>query len=170
MKHGHDLPYRPCVGIMLVNARGQAWVGRRLEDIIGEETNFRWQMPQGGIDRGEDPRAAAFRELQEETGATSAEIVAETRDWLHYDLPEVAIGIALKGKYRGQRMKWFAMRFTGDETEFNIARINEVSPEFDAWRWAEIAELPQLIVPFKRQVYQDVIAEFTPVLSEMSRV
>ncbi len=156
------LPYRPAVGIMLINAQRQVWIGRRFEEIIGQESQYRWQMPQGGIDADEDPRSAAMRELGEETGATSAEIIAESRDWLFYDLPAEAIGVALKGKYRGQRMKWYAMRFFGRDSEFNIGRINEHAPEFDAWRWAELDELPGLIVPFKRPVYEAVIAEFRP--------
>ncbi len=160
MEHGRNLPYRACVGVMLLNATGQVWIGRRLEDIVAEEATHRWQMPQGGIDPGEEPRAAALRELFEETGASSAEIIAESAGWLQYDLPAESIGTALKGKYRGQKMKWFAMRFTGEESEFNISRINEVSPEFDAWRWASAEELPSLIVPFKRDVYTAVIAEF----------
>ncbi len=164
MEYGRNLPYRACVGVMLLNAAGQVWIGQRLEDIIGQESDFRWQMPQGGIDPGEAPKAAAFRELFEETGAKSAEIIGETVGWLQYDLPSASIGSALKGKYRGQRMKWFAMRFTGEESEFNISRINEVSPEFDAWRWAEVEELPQLIVPFKREVYQAVIDEFAHIV------
>lgn len=166
MEHGRDLPYRACVGVMLLNARGQIWIGRRMEGMVGQETIFRWQMPQGGIDPGEAPRDAAMRELSEETGARSAEIIAETAGWLQYDLPSASIGKALKGKYRGQRMKWFAMRFTGADIEFDISRINDVSPEFDEWRWADVHELPSLVVPFKRDVYEAVIAEFAPILGD----
>lgn len=166
MEHSRDLPYRACVGVMLLNAHGQVWIGRRMEDMVGQEIVFRWQMPQGGIDQGEEPRTAAIRELAEETGAKSAEIIAEMSGWLQYDLPSASIGKALKGKYRGQRMKWFAMRFTGTDLEFDISRINDVSPEFDEWRWADVAELPQIVVPFKRDVYEAVITEFAPILAQ----
>ncbi|MDX2263515.1 MAG: RNA pyrophosphohydrolase [Hyphomicrobiales bacterium] len=163
------MPYRRCVGVMLLNADNHVWVGRRHENLIVEETIFRWQMPQGGIDPGEEPRAAAVRELFEETGARSAEIIAESGGWLTYDLPEPAIGVALKGKYRGQTMKWFAMRFTGDEAEFDISRINDTSPEFDAWRWVAPNELAAMVVPFKRLVYEAVVAEFADILQGRTR-
>lgn len=165
----HELPYRLAAGIMLFNPLGLVWIGQRCGETVADEIRFRWQMPQGGIDPGENPRAAAMRELQEETGATSAEIVGETRDWLTYDLPSSVIGVALKGKYRGQRMKWYAMRFTGDDSEFDITRINHETPEFDKWRWAELDELPGLIVPFKRPVYEMVIAELRPFVKPLQR-
>ena len=153
------LPYRACVGIMLINAEGLIWVGRRCHDIVEDGEN--WQMPQGGIDGEETPDLAAFRELAEETGTDKAEIIGEARDWLHYDLPPALLGTALHGKYRGQKQKWFAMRFTGADTDFNIHNPpGGVGPEFEDWRWARGDELAALIVPFKRNVYEAVIEEF----------
>jgi putative (di)nucleoside polyphosphate hydrolase len=117
-------------------------------------------MPQGGIIPGERERAAALRELEEETGVRNVELLAEAPGWLSYDLPEELLGIALKGRYRGQRQKWFAMRFTGSEAEIDIAPRGGHKAEFDAWRWAAVSELPALTVPFKRQVYTDVVRAF----------
>ena len=114
------LPYRPCVGIVVLNADGLIGLGRRIGELVEQEHQYRWQMPQGGIDGDEDPKAAAYRELYEETGVRSVEVLAETKDWIHYDLPPEAVGIALKGKFRGQRQKWFAMRFTGAEQEIDL--------------------------------------------------
>lgn len=154
------LPYRPCVGIMLINADGLVWIGRRHRSIAEDGDEY-WQMPQGGIDDAEAPDLAAFRELAEETGTANAEIIAESGGWLHYDLPPASLGKALNGKYRGQRQKWFAMRFTGADSDFDIHNPPEgVRPEFDAWRWARSDELLGLIVPFKHSVYDSVIAEF----------
>jgi putative (di)nucleoside polyphosphate hydrolase len=118
-------------------------------------------MPQGGVEKFEPPRIAALRELREETGVTSAEIIAEHPDWLTYELPDSLLGIALKGRYRGQRQKWFAMRFLGDDSEINIASKNGLKAEFEAWRWAPIAAVPKLIVPFKRDVYERVTRDFS---------
>jgi putative (di)nucleoside polyphosphate hydrolase len=152
------LPYRSCVGIMLINPQGLIWVGRRRDRSA-------WQMPQGGIDRGEEPARAAFRELAEETGTGKAGLLAETRDWLHYDFPPHLRGNVLGGKYCGQRQKWFALRFTGEDSDFNIdAPPDGQPPEFDAWRWESAERVPQLIVPFKRNVYDAVIQEFRPFL------
>jgi len=157
------LPYRACVGIMLINADRLVWIGRRSARIVEDAEN--WQMPQGGIDEGEAPEAAALRELAEETGTDKAEIIAETRRWLDYDLPPALLGSALKGKYRGQRQKWYAMRFTGIDADFNIhSPPGGHEPEFEAWRWAAPDELPELIVPFKRKVYEAVIEEFAPLI------
>lgn len=159
----HALPYRPCVGIMVLNRRGLAWAGHRIEEIEGElhGSNQLWQMPQGGIDKGEEPIDAARRELYEETGIETVTLLAEAPEWIHYDLPEDLIGIALKGKYRGQKQRWFAYRFDGDESEI---RINPPpgghSAEFDRWAWKPMQRLPDLIVPFKRKVYEEVIAAF----------
>jgi putative (di)nucleoside polyphosphate hydrolase len=155
-----DLPYRPCVGIMLISRRGLVWVGRRRPKWAGDGFAHIWQMPQGGITAGESAADAALRELEEETGVTSVKLLAEAPGWFSYDLPDELLGIALKGRYRGQRQKWFAMRFEGDDAEIDIAPRRGHKAEFDAWRWADAAELPRLIVPFKRQVYADVVAAF----------
>lgn len=159
----NTLPYRPCVGIVLLNAEGRIWIGRRFDDLVSREYQLRWQMPQGGIDKGEDPKVAAFRELWEETGVLSAKIIAEAKDWIRYDLPPEAVGNAMKGKFRGQEQKWFAMRFTGDEREINLT-LEGHKPEFDAWRWAAAGEVLDEIVAFKREAYRAVIAEFRPLL------
>jgi putative (di)nucleoside polyphosphate hydrolase len=155
---GERALYRPAVGIMLLNRDGQVFVGRRVDMPAGLAA---WQMPQGGIDPGETPRQAAIRELQEEVGTGKAEILAKSRGWLHYELPEevrTQFGGLWGGRYRGQRQKWFAMRFTGEDADIDPA-ANE-HPEFDAWEWVAPARLPDLIVPFKRQLYLDVLAEF----------
>jgi len=150
-----DLPfYRPAVGIMLLNPAGLAFIGRRIDMPAGLAA---WQMPQGGIDPGETPRQAAFRELAEEVGTAKAEFLAETRGWLHYDLPSDIAPRMWSGRWRGQRQKWFLMRFTGGDADINPATEH---PEFDAWEWVEPERLPDLIVPFKRQLYCDVLAEF----------
>jgi len=159
-----SLPYRPCAGILLLNAQGMIWQGRRFDDLVTDEIVHRWQMPQGGIDDDEDSRAAAFRELYEETGIRSAEIVREARDWIYYDLPVEALGIALKGKYRGQRQKWFAMRFLGDEGEIDL-NAHAGNAEFDAWRWATPAEVMDEIVEFKRDAYLAVLSEFRDLIA-----
>ena len=151
------LPYRSCVGIMLLNKKGRVWVGRRSQKWIRDITPKVWQMPQGGIDRGEDPVKAALRELHEETGVKSVEVLAEIDHWLFYDLPEEALGIALRGKYRGQKQKWFAMRFTGKNREIRIDGHGGHKPEFDDWKWVKVKMLPRLVVPFKRGVYQRVV-------------
>jgi len=150
-----DLPfYRPAVGIMLLNPAGLAFIGRRIDMPAGLAA---WQMPQGGIDPGETARQAAFRELKEEVGTDKAEILAETRGWLHYDLPSDIASRMWSGRWRGQRQKWFLMRFTGEDSDINPATEH---PEFDAWEWVEPQRLPDLIVPFKRQLYCDLLAEF----------
>ena len=147
--------YRPAVGIMLLNRSRQVFVARR--------TDMRampaWQMPQGGIDPGETPFEAAMRELGEEIGTAKAEFVAESRGWLTYDLPADLACKVWGGRYRGQRQKWFVMRFIGRDADIDLATEH---PEFDAWRWAEPEELPRLIVSFKRQLYIDILAEFHP--------
>ena len=147
------LPYRLGVGVMLLNTSGRVFVAKRI-DTISEA----WQMPQGGIDEGEDPADCAKRELWEETGVRSASILAECPEWLDYDLPDALIPKIWGGKYRGQRQKWFAMRLTGPESEINIATQH---PEFSEWKWVELSELPALIVPFKRSLYERLVREFS---------
>jgi putative (di)nucleoside polyphosphate hydrolase len=154
-----ELPYRSCVGIMLLNKQGRVWTGRRLPKWAGDSSAYIWQMPQGGIGKDEQPIEAAIRELREETGITSADVVDEFHQWLTYDLPEPLLGVALKGKYRGQRQRWFAMRFWGDDSEIDI-QPRYRKAEFDRWSWREMAELPNLIVDFKRPVYQSVVERF----------
>ena len=157
-----DLPYRPCVGIMVLNADG-VWAGKRAKDGNSEYSGHPklWQMPQGGIDKGEDPQPAAWRELYEETGIRSAELIEEAPEWINYDLPEDMIGIGLKGKFRGQTQKWFAFRFTGDESEIQIDPPPDGHErEFEEWAWLPMADLPDLIVPFKKRVYRAVVEAF----------
>lgn len=158
-----SLPYRLCVGIMVLNRAGLVWAGHRIAEGNTEYDGSPqlWQMPQGGIDADEIPYQAALRELHEETGMRSVELLAEAPDWIDYDLPPHMIGIGLKGKYRGQRQRWFAMRFTGDESEIRIAPPpGGHKPEFDDWEWKPMQDLPGLIVPFKRKAYDQVVAAF----------
>lgn len=159
-----DLPYRPCVGVMILNRAGLVWAGRRIpaENSEYDGSPQLWQMPQGGIDKGEDPLTAAYRELYEETGMKTVTLLAEAKDWINYDLPPKLIGIGLKGKFRGQTQRWFAFRFDGDESEIAInPPPGGHSAEFDAWDWKPMAELPELIVSFKRGVYERVVSEFS---------
>ena len=147
-----NLPYRPCVGIMLFNQTGEVFVGKRIDQTVEG-----WQMPQGGIDKGETPVEAALRELQEEIGTDKAQIIGEMEDWVTYDLPPHLVGVAFHGKYKGQRQKWFALRFTGSDGDIDLmAHV----PEFSAFQWVSLEALPGLIVPFKRETYKAVIAAF----------
>jgi putative (di)nucleoside polyphosphate hydrolase len=156
-----SLPYRPCVGIMVLNRDGLAFVGRRVDGPEHVDLTHAWQMPQGGIDPGEEPWQAALRELREETNITSAERLGEIGEWLNYDIPRDLVGQAWKGQYRGQTQKWFAARFTGPESEIDIVRpAGAQEAEFSAWRWETVQNLPDLVVPFKREVYRRVVAEF----------
>ncbi|HVI51694.1 MAG TPA: RNA pyrophosphohydrolase [Candidatus Sulfotelmatobacter sp.] len=158
-KH-HDLPYRLGVGLVLFNDQGLVFAARRIDT-----DQDAWQMPQGGIDKGEEPEAAALRELEEEIGTAKAEIIAETKDWLTYDLPADLAGKVWKGKYRGQKQKWYALRFTGSDADIDIATEH---PEFSAWTWMPLADLVDKIVPFKRDLYRAVTAEFAPLAEKIS--
>ena len=148
-----DLPYRPCVGVVLANTKGLIFTGERID------TPGAWQMPQGGIDEGETPDIAAFRELEEETGvdANLARIEAEHPDWIPYDLPDHLLGKMWKGRYRGQQQRWFLLRFQGVDSDIDLKRHHQ---EFSRWRWSTPDEVLENIVPFKRDVYAQVIAEF----------
>ena len=148
-----SLPYRLNVGAVLFGPDGRVLVGRRA-GVAGAA----WQLPQGGIDEGEDPRAAVFRELLEEIGTAKAEILAEHPDWLQYDLPEDLVGTAFKGRYRGHRQKWFALRFLGQDSDVRLDA--DPHPEFDAWKWVPLAELPDLAVAFKRTIYETLARDF----------
>ncbi|WP_135080123.1 RNA pyrophosphohydrolase [Terasakiella sp. SH-1] len=150
-KSKKSLPYRPCVGICLFHQDGKVFVAERLD------TPGAWQFPQGGIDKGEDPYDAAFRELKEEIGTDNADFLAKTDDWLHYDLPDHLIGKVWKGKYRGQKQIWFAFRFKGRDQNIDI---NTKHPEFSKWQWVELAETVDLIVPFKRDIYVEIVNQF----------
>ena len=164
MTEPSKLPYRPCVGVMLLNDQGLAFVGHRADRPEASEVAAKtWQMPQGGMDAGETPEAAARRELREETGVSSARFIAQTTDWLHYDLPPELVGVAWRGRYCGQKQMWFAALFEGDESEINLDPPGHKA-EFDAWQWVPVADLPGLVVPFKRALYTDLVAEFTPIL------
>lgn len=147
------LPYRPCAGIMLLNEHNKVFVAKRIDTTVEA-----WQMPQGGIDAGENPENAAIRELEEETGITNASVIAEYDSWLTYDLPDELYGKVWKGKYGGQTMKWFVMRFHGDDKDINI---NTKHPEFTTWRWADMSELEDIIIPFKKDVYRKLAREFS---------
>ncbi|MAL78936.1 MAG: RNA pyrophosphohydrolase [Sneathiella sp.] len=149
-----SLPYRPCAGMMVLNGEGRVFVGRRI-DMVSEH----WQMPQGGIDENEDPIEAALRELDEEIGTRNVELVHVLNEWLTYELPDDLLGKIWKGKYRGQKQKWFLFRFLGEDQDINILTKH---PEFSEWKWAEYAELPELIVPFKRALYETVLEKFSP--------
>ncbi len=155
-----SLPYRPGVGLMLFNSQGLVFTARRIDT-----SGHAWQMPQGGIDDGETPRQAAFREMKEEIGTLRAEILGESADWLRYDLPQELIGKVWKGRFRGQMQKWFALRFTGRDCDIDIRTEH---PEFSDWRWSRFDQLVDLIVPFKRDLYRAVIAEFTPIARDLA--
>jgi putative (di)nucleoside polyphosphate hydrolase len=156
MTESAQLPYRPCVGVMLVNAEGQAFVGKRIDNREGDW----WQMPQGGVDPGEDLDAAMLREVEEEVGAMAHHlaIVGRLPEELFYDLPEDLQGKLWGGKYRGQRQTWYLVRFTGEDSDIDLNAWDH--PEFCEWKWVDPELLPELIVPFKRDVYQAIVAGF----------
>lgn len=159
------MPYRDCVGVAVFNAEGKVFIGRRKSADDPEksaEFGSPWQMPQGGLDEGEAPLEAARRELFEETSIRSVQLLAEAPGWICYDLPDEALGIALRGKYRGQRQRWFAFAFTGEEGEINVENPGggKHPAEFDIWRWEELGKLPELIVPFKRDAYIQIVRAF----------
>ena len=159
MAEAADLPYRPCVGVMLINREGLVFAGQRIDNPAPA-----WQMPQGGIDKGEKPKEAAFRELWEETGISAdlVEVLAKTEDWVTYDLPPELLGRVWGGKYRGQKQKWFLFRFLGRDDQVQIATEH---PEFERWRWIGADEMVAAIVPFKRAVYEEVVQNFRPWLA-----
>jgi len=153
---------------MLLNAQNEAFVGRRADrQGSSEGAGQWWQMPQGGMNPGEAPEDAARRELHEETGVRNARFIAQTRNWLVYDLPPELVGVAWRGRYRGQKQMWFAARFEGSDSEIDLDPRHDHEAEFDAWRWVPVADLPNLVVPFKREVYTAVMAEFAPLTKEV---
>ena len=155
--------YRPCVGIAVFNRDGLVFIGRRKNrrNLEGAPAGYEWQMPQGGIEPGENPYQAAIRELAEETNVTSVSLIAEAPDWYTYDLPVDATKKSWRGRYQGQRQKWFALRFEGEEGEINVAAPSGgFRPEFETWRWERMERLAELIIPFKRSVYENVVRDF----------
>jgi putative (di)nucleoside polyphosphate hydrolase len=162
MSHYDDLPYRACVGVMVLNAAGRAFIGRRTGGVEHVDATHEWQMPQGGIDEGEDHFEAALRELYEETSIRSVHRLGQLDEWLTYDIPRTVAGKAWNGKYRGQKQKWFALRFTGNDKEINVLQPGggKHKAEFLDWRWEPVRNLPELIVPFKRKIYERVVHEF----------
>jgi len=161
MPRYESLPYRPCVGIMVINRKGRVFIGKRRGGPEHVDATHSWQMPQGGVDKGEDTYKAALRELHEETGIRSVEKLAEVSEWLSYDIPREIVGEAWKGKFRGQTQKWYALRFIGKDSEIDIANPpGGHKPEFVDWRWEAMDKLLALIIPFKRPVYERVVQEF----------
>ena len=156
-----DLPYRPCVGAVLFNQKGLVWVGKRLIKSNIKNKSI-WQLPQGGIEDGESPDCAVLRELQEETGINEVEIICESKRWIKYDLPEGLIGEIWGGLYRGQRQKWFALRFLGEDTSVDLTTHEQ--PEFSEWKWLTLKKIPLIAAPFKKKVYQAVAREFTNIV------
>jgi len=156
-----SLPYRPCVGAVVFNRHGRVFIGRRIDGPEHVDQAHAWQLPQGGIDGGEDPWRAALRELYEETNIRSVAKLGEVKEQLCYDIPREIVGIAWRGKYRGQCQKWYALRFTGEESEIDIAHpAGGHKPEFAEWRWERLASVVRLVVPFKRTVYERLVKDF----------
>lgn len=163
VKHD-DFPYRDCAGIVVFNKLGQVFVGQR-KPIKGDKLSHAWQFPQGGIDEGEEPIDAALRELYEETSMRSISILTAAPNWITYDLPQELLGKALKGRYRGQRQKWFAALFEGDEEEIDVLNPadGDHPAEFTDWKWVDLQTVPDLIVPFKQKAYQSIVTAFADV-------
>ena len=162
MARFENLPYRPCVGATVFNRDGLVFIGHRMEGVEHIDETHVWQMPQGGVDRNEDPYQAVLRELYEETSIRSVAPLGEIAEWLSYDIPSDIAGQAWNGRYRGQTQRWFALRFLGDDSEINIlSPAGGHDPEFIAWRWEPIENLPGLIIPFKRSIYERVVSEFS---------
>ncbi len=159
------LPYRESVGIMLINNRGRVWVGRRVPKWQSDASDYIWQMPQGGIIEGEKPGQTALRELKEEVGTDNVEILGKSSNWLSYELPNDLLGVALGGKYRGHKYKWFAMRYLGNDDEIDISGKGGSKAEFDNWRWVHVKKIEDLGVSFKESVYHQVIKEFGHLIS-----
>ena len=163
-----SLPYRDCVGVAVFNSQGNVFIGRRKAEGDPEQSvehGAPWQMPQGGIDKGEDPLRAALRELHEETNMSSVSLLAEAPEWIHYELPDDALGVALGGKYRGQRQRWFAFAFTGEESEIDVLTPGggKFTAEFDEWRWEKLSRTPSLIVSFKKDAYDKIVEAFADI-------
>ena len=160
----HDLPYRPCVGVALFNDEGRVFMGRRIGLPVSFDERGMWQLPQGGIDEGETPLQAAKRELAEEIGVSPdlVEVLAQTPGWLTYDLPDHLLGKVWGGKYRGQKQKWFAFRLLGSDRDINL-NVPGHRPEFDLWRWEELPRIPELVVPFKRHIYEELARVFADI-------
>ena len=162
MPRFEDLPYRPCAGLTVINRAGLVFIGQRIGGPEHIDATHVWQMPQGGIDDGEKPYPAALRELREETNIRSVKKLGEVKEWLTYDIPRDIAGEAWGGKYRGQTQKWYALRFTGKDSEINIAEpAGGHDPEFFEWRWEPMENLPDLVVPFKRKTYERIVEEFS---------
>lgn len=156
MQNSDLLPYRPGVGMMIINKEKMIFVAKRMDTKIQA-----WQMPQGGIDIGETPSKAAMREMEEEIGTAKGQIIAESKNWYSYDIPKFLIHKLWNGNYKGQRQKWFLIEYTGSDSDINLRTQN---PEFTEWRWAHLKELPEIIIPFKKRLYDSVIKEFNPFL------
>ncbi|KKC33432.1 RNA pyrophosphohydrolase [Devosia psychrophila] len=170
-----SLPYRDCVGIAVFNQDGNVFIGRRKAGDDPEQSAQQgapWQMPQGGIDKGEDPLRAALRELHEETNISAVSLLAEAPEWIYYDLPDDMLGVVLKGKYRGQRQRWFAFAFTGKDSEIDVESPGggKHKAEFDAWRWEKLTRTPGLIVPFKKDAYDKVVEAFADIPQRFTNV
>ena len=163
-KEKKHLPLRPCVGLMILNHENKVWTGRRIAVPSMKSTNQLWQMPQGGIDKGEQPFEAALREMEEEIGTNKASLLAEHPTWLDYRFSAALSKNAFKGKYGGQTQKWFALRYEGQDKDIDISGGADHKAEFDAWKWQDMTALPELVVPFKRDVYEAVVQEFSALL------